>query len=149
MKTVIAGWPKSGKTQLSRKLAGEQSADLTSTDTLKESHGWSEASEAVAGWFDRPGPWIIEGVAAVRALRKWLKRNEEGKPCDVIYYLSEPFVELTKGQSAMGTGVDTVMAEIRDELESRGVQLVWGFPESESTAVASSVTEMRSPKLDA
>jgi hypothetical protein len=42
--------------------------------------GWSEASAAVIPWISRPGPWIIEGVAVPRALRKWFAANPTGKP---------------------------------------------------------------------
>ena len=85
--------------------------------------GWSEASAAAALWFDTPGPWVVEGVAAPRALRKWLAAHPEGKPCDVLIVLTEPHEPLTPGQAAMAKGCETVLREVRGELERRGVEI--------------------------
>lgn len=143
LRILIAGWPKCGKTTLAASLG---ITPIYTTDALKESHGWREASEEASFWLDRAGPWVIEGVAVPRAIRKWLMRDSEGKPCDILYYLSEPFEELTRGQATMGKGCDTVMADIQDELVSRGVEISWtvGKPSSDETPKASGNTEMRS-----
>ncbi len=148
---LIAGWPRAGKTTLAAKLnrknaleklpviehpgndsiaffeiklgrIGEIGTVIYHTDALIVTHDWSAASQKVSELFDAPGPWIIEGVAVGRALRKWLARNPEGKPCDVIYYLREPRVELTRGQITMGKGSDTVWREIQAALLARGVE---------------------------
>jgi adenylate kinase family enzyme len=117
MRIAIAGGPRCGKTTLAAKLG-----DARHTDDVM-SLGWSEASAEVAAWFDAAGPWIIEGVAVPRALRKWLASHPEGKPVDVVYWLGEPFVDLTKGQSAMDKGCSKVWREIEEELRSRGVAI--------------------------
>ena len=56
------------------------------TDDVKHLE-WSAASLEVATWFDAPGPWIVEGAAAVRALRKWLATNPFITPADAIYWM--------------------------------------------------------------
>lgn len=135
---VIAGGPRTGKTSLAGRLGrteiplvlepdhppvcmpGPSFPDVRHTDDLIHL-GWSEASAAAALWLDAPGPWIVEGVAAVRALRKWLAGHPEGRPCDVVYWLIEPVVPVTPGQAAMARGCATVWNEIRDALQSRGV----------------------------
>lgn len=122
-RTVIIGGPRTGKTTLALQFADDFGCAVHHLDDLIQTHNWSEASEAASHYFDRPGPWIVEGVAAVRALRKWLARSETGKPCDVILTLMMPRVELTKGQSAMAKGVATVWREIAHELVARGVVL--------------------------
>lgn len=93
------------------------------TDDLISTHEWSAASLEASRWIDEPGPWIIEGVALPRAIRKWLERNPTGMPADVLYWSSMPRIPLTPGQSAMGKGCDTVWDAIRDEVARRGVKL--------------------------
>ncbi len=124
MKTLIAGGPKTGKTTLSNQLSANGGACVVRhCDDLIGKYDWSEASEEISKWFDEPGDFVIEGVQVARALRKWLKRNETGKPCDMIYYGWKPFVELIGGQAAMKKGCDTVWNEIEPELKQRGVMI--------------------------
>ncbi len=117
-RVVIAGVPRAGKTT----LAGGSIVPVKSTDDLIDL-GWSQASERASQWFDEPGPWVVEGVACPRALRKWLKRVPQGKPCDRIVWLDRPYVELTPGQTAMAKGCRTVWAEVKHELIRRGVDV--------------------------
>ena len=118
---VIVGVPRSGKTTFSRELAGRLGHSTRHTDDLIGKLDWSGASMHASTWFDSPGPWIIEGVAAVRALRKWLAANENGAPCDRIYWLGSPRLELSPGQATMAKGCSTVWREILPELRGRGV----------------------------
>lgn len=124
MKIVILGGPITGKTTLAQQVSVELDIkNVYHTDDLK-SMEWSAASEAASYWFDRPAPWIIEGVAVARALRKWLKRNP-GKRLDIqIITLQRPYKPLLKGQLAMGRGVATVLREIAVELKQRGAVFV-------------------------
>lgn len=106
-RVLIIGWPNTGKTTLAAQMGGGRS-----TDEVKDMD-WSEASEAVSKWFDAPGPWIIEGVAIPRALRKWKEANPgKAAPVDRIIRLVAPHVKLSTGQTVMGKGMDTVLAEI-------------------------------------
>lgn len=144
---VIAGVPKAGKTTASMAICGvATTADLTRTpaglsgrfgpgayvrhtdDLIGASlgHGplsWSGVSEVVATWFDATGPWIVEGVAAVRALRKWLAAHPTGAPCDRVLWLDTPRVALTAGQRRMAAGCRTVWREIEPSLLARGVHV--------------------------
>jgi adenylate kinase family enzyme len=104
---AIIGWPKTGKTTLAAKMGGGRSTD----DVLHL--GWSEASAEVSNWLDKPGPWVIEGVALPRALRKWHERNPgEPPPVDKVILLKTPKQDLTPGQITMGKGLDSVLAGI-------------------------------------
>ena len=115
MRLVICGGPKTGKTTLG-------GPDALHTDDLIATHGWSQDSQHIADdWLERPGPWTIEGVTAVRGLRKWLRANPEGKPCDKALLLTVPHVELTPKQASMAKGIATVWDEIATDLRSRGV----------------------------
>ncbi len=115
---VIAGVPKSGKTT----LAKDYSCDVMHTDDLI-AFGWSEASELVASeWMRKPGPWVIEGVATVRALRKAMM-GTVAKPCDAVLYLGAPHVELSAGQQGMAKGIASVWAEVMPRLKARGVKV--------------------------
>jgi hypothetical protein len=124
-RVVVGGGPRVGKTMLARRLATD-GRPVRETDEAIDL-GWSGASEHVATWLDAPGPWIVEGVAVARALRKWLASHPEGRPCDLLLWSSVPRSDRTPGQVTMGKGCETVLAEIRGELTRRGVR-VEGFP---------------------
>lgn len=116
---VICGGPRTGKTTLANRLADE-AGDPTSimvghADDLIPL-GWSEASQRIADeWLTHPGPWILEGVAMVRALRKWRESHPgEPPPCDEVRRLEYRFVDLTPGQIAMTKGERTVWNEIEE-----------------------------------
>lgn len=115
---VIVGGPLRGKSSLAaayalpvfcsdpKSLARNPSAAVT---YLPEGLEWSEASAYVAEtWFAMPGPWVIEGVATARALRKWAETHPTGYPCDRILVLHRPVRGCTIGQEAMAKGVATV-----------------------------------------
>lgn len=116
LRIVLAGGPRTGKTTLANALG----LPVRHTDDLIEL-GWVAAGAAAAKWFDAPGPWIVEGVTAPRALRRWLKRHRRGKPCDVIVFLAEPAIARTPGQEAMAKGCAKIYGEIRAALRRRGV----------------------------
>jgi len=121
---VIAGGPKVGKTTLGTELAKALGVTLQSTDALIHM-GWSEVSEHVAReWLTRPGPWVIEGVATLRSIRKWLAAHPQGMPCDEIRLGERPWVARTSGQESMAKGVVTVWNEIAAAVEARGVRVV-------------------------
>jgi hypothetical protein len=124
----ITGGPRTGKTTLAARLDAEMPCDhnpchgIRHTDDLINL-GWSEASEAASRWFDEPGPWIIEGVAVSRALRKWRDQHpDEPPPVDRVIYLSEPHETLTPGQATMAKGVATVHEQLADWLADHGVR---------------------------
>lgn len=121
---VIIGPPKAGKTTLAGEMAKSSGAELRHTDDLIGELDWSGCSALIASdWFAQPGPWIIEGVAAVRALRKWLASNGDGKPCDKIIALSKSWVELTPRQAGMASACAGIWGTIRGQLRARGVTI--------------------------
>lgn len=136
---AITGGPRTGKTTMAKRLVGDSSiADwgtpgacfggptraeqfVRHTDDLIHL-GWSGASQAACGWFDEPGPWIIEGVAVSRALRKWRDQHPgEPPPVDRVIYLAEPHETLVYGQRVMASGVRTVHDEIELWLRQHGI----------------------------
>jgi hypothetical protein len=119
---LITGGPRTGKSTLGRELDPHY---LETDQPYREGKAWSDVSDHVSYWFDRPGPWVIEGVAVPRALRKWLARHPGSltRPCDrVIFLTNEPF-EPSKGREAMAKGVLSVWREVLPELRRRGVPL--------------------------
>lgn len=118
-RVVIVGGPRTGKTTLAQRL--DPNAKHTD-DTIRR--GWEPAIETVAGWMGGSEPVTIEGVQGARGLRKWLQDHPTGKPCDEVIHLRTPVVPRTRGQAIMAKGIETVLKEIRPELQARGVKIV-------------------------
>jgi len=121
IKIAIAGIPKAGKTTLSKEISN---GEVFHTDDLIKTKEWSAASLEISTWFNKEGPFIIEGVAVPRALRKWLRAHEKGKPCDKLIWLKNPYIKLSPGQETMAKGCIKVMDEIKEELRGRGVEIM-------------------------
>jgi hypothetical protein len=121
---VIAGGPRTGKTSRAEQLAAELGVPVRHTDDLISTHAWSAASDEVATWLEQPGPWIVEGVAAVRGLRKWMQRHAWGPPADLVYWGAEPVVLRSRQQQTMANGCGTIWREILPLLLSRNVQVL-------------------------
>lgn len=123
----IVGGPRTGKTTHADKEAKRLEWPVLHTDDLIEKYaadddGWSEVSEEVVTWLDRPGPWIIEGVRVVHGLRKWMRANAVGKPCDEVRCLWQKKVSYTNdGQGPLAKQVQNIFDRIRGELAGRGV----------------------------
>lgn len=129
---LITGGPGTGKTTLATEIAAldgrrrlctdPQDLCPAGTDGAPVGMTWSGVSEFIAapgGWLDQPGPWVIEGVAVPRALRKWLAREgfDAPPPCDKLIVLTRPFVEQSPGQAAMASGVQSVTDDLWDWLQ--------------------------------
>lgn len=123
-RVVVIGPPRAGKTTYADARGDREGTRVRHTDDLIGAVSWSRVSEIIAfHWFDEPGPWIIEGVAAVRALRKWLRSHKSGSPCDEIVLLDRPKLALNAGQERMRKSCATIWEQIETELRSRGVQV--------------------------
>lgn len=124
MRIVIGGGPRTGKTTYALDtILVPIETPTWHTDSLVGTHSWSEASAEVAAWMHRPGPWIIEGVATARALRKFMRACPD-EPCDLVVWCRTLLELHTKaGQDAMRKGCETVFRSILPELERRGVKV--------------------------
>jgi GTPase SAR1 family protein len=129
---VITGGPRTGKTTLANRLADENgdptgitvahTDDLIAQCAHLGKDAWSEGSRLASEWLNAPGPWIIEGVALARALRKWREAHPGEPPAvDKVIRLTEPHVALPKGQAAMTKGEETVWREIESWILHAGV----------------------------
>lgn len=131
---VITGVPRSGKTSVANALSKAIDTErgirpvenlhhpVRHTDDLVGKCGWSGASLEAATWLDTPGPWIIEGVTTIRALRKWAWRSPKHlKPCDYIFWAEAPHGPITAEQRTLMKGCQTIWARLYDELAMRGV----------------------------
>lgn len=123
MRILIGGGPRTGKTTLAAQWGAELGAPVWSTDDLIPTHDWSAASHEVMHWIERPGPWVIEGVAVARALRKWLLAHETGTPADTVIWIVRPKVTRTVKQEAMAKGCDTVWHDVQLLLALRGTHI--------------------------
>jgi adenylate kinase family enzyme len=91
---VIIGGPHVGKTTLAKRLRDECGISNTHHSDDVKHLGWSESSAAVSEWFNESGEWIVEGVQAARALRKWLKANPDAELDADILILDHVFGDL-------------------------------------------------------
>jgi uncharacterized protein len=88
---------------------------------LPEGLSWSEASSYIAeNWFSMPGGWCCEGIAMVRALRKWVEIVDYD-PLTIsnlrVVYLKTPVIdqrEMAPGQVAMLKAVETIWQGIKE-----------------------------------
>jgi hypothetical protein len=111
---VIAGGPKAGKTTLSGLLG----RPVLHSDDLIGYYSWSGVSEELARRMVPDERWVMEGVATVRALRKWMSLNPGQKlPVDLVILMTEPLVDITPRQFGMLKAVLTIWEEIRDATE--------------------------------
>lgn len=123
-RVIICGGPRTGKSTLAVRLGERHGIPVKFGDSLVGTHEWSEASAEVAKWIEDPGEWIIDGVVAVRALRKWLAAYP-GKPLDAaVVYLRDAIQVQTDKQQAMAKGIRTVWEEIEKDLSSRGAWII-------------------------
>ncbi len=123
-RVIIAGGPRTGKSTLAVRAGERHGHQVRHGDSLVGTHEWSEASAEVAKWFDESGRWIVEGVSAPRAIRKWLKANP-GKPVDATIVWCPSKVQVRgKPQDSMAKAVETVWREILPELKRRGAKVI-------------------------
>ena len=126
---LITGSPLAGKTTLARDIFLQYNINMFHTDDLisPDKQNWSEVSQIVSDklYTMLHNSFIYEGVAIPRALRKFLNEYSEyrEKPCDLIIYMPNPRIRLTKGQESMRKGVETVWREILPQLISLGVRI--------------------------
>jgi adenylate kinase family enzyme len=121
---ILCGGPRTGKSTLAVRLSERHSIPVKFGDSLVGTHEWSEASLEVSNWIDDPEPWIIDGVVAVRALRKWLPRNPDAKPDFVVVYMRDNIQVQTDKQKAMAKAIHTIWKEVEPELVRRGIKVI-------------------------
>ncbi len=132
-KIILVGAPRSGKSTYARQLR-QRGIPTYCTDPeslvkdieknvtyLPEGLDWSQASQYVVDeWLSMKGPWCIEGIATVRALRKALDGYKELlKGVQVIRIKGQHKDDVTKpGQITLKKGIDTVWKEIAPTLRA-------------------------------
>lgn len=84
---------------------------------LGDPQAWSLASEYIATvLMARPGPWVLEGVAMARALRKWLPLHPGELPAEHVVVFAEAMAPQSEGQRRMSVGVASVFAQVSGRL---------------------------------
>jgi 2-phosphoglycerate kinase len=123
---LIIGGPGTGKTTFANELARKTGFELVHTDDLMHMN-WSDQSEVLARKMAHTaaedGAFIVEGVAAVRALRKALDMAQ--KPVDEIHIMRKQHLPgYSKGADAMRKGIDTVWRGIEEKVLALGISVV-------------------------
>lgn len=127
-RVILVGGPMRGKSTYARRfrvpiMCTDARSQVREPDPdveyLPEGLEWSAASAYVAEhWLTRPGPWVIEGVATARALRKWFAVHAE-PPADRVLLFVRPAATPTDGQERMAAGVMKVWSEVADLVADR------------------------------
>jgi hypothetical protein len=124
MRIAIAGVPRAGKSSFALQLERATGYPVVHADDFV-ALGWSEASDEVARRLYTPGPYILEGVAVTRGLRKALDIGPD-RPCDRVHWFGDAREAHSRGQASMATADRKRFSEMRAELERRGVQVIDG-----------------------
>jgi hypothetical protein len=154
-RVVIIGGPRCGKSTLARHLRETRSIPTfcgdpeslvkdheTSVTYLDDGLAWSDASQYVTDvWLAQLGPWCVEGVSVVRALRKLVAAGNADllKGVDIVH-LQSPQVDQSSGQQSMAKGVETVWNEIAAYFPQAVTVIATETPAVSSVSVASSRT---------
>jgi hypothetical protein len=127
MRIAITGVPHGGKTYTAKLLSAVLEIPYSGTDDVMHLE-WSEGSRIVSEWFDKPGPWIIEGVVVPRAIRKWRARFADDKPIpdppfDKLIVLRGTGSTLLRGQEIMGKQVLGLIDTYKDWIGERWIEI--------------------------
>lgn len=129
---ILVGPPRAGKSTYARELRA-RGIPTYCTDPLSlvkdpekgvhylpEGLSWNDASKYVVDeWFPMPGPWCIDGVATVRAIRKLFAYGKGSllHGVRIVRFTKQHERAVTKnGQRAMAKGIDTVWLEIEPDV---------------------------------
>lgn len=122
MKLVITGYPKTGKSTIADRFKAAGYEVMHTDDVIELGQGAD--SQAISEWFNRPGNWVVEGVTAPRAIRKWLAQNP-GKefPADAVVYMKDHVVPW-ENKGTFTKGIDTVWSEVEGSVKKADASLL-------------------------
>lgn len=129
LRIILVGGPRCGKSTLARKLRKQYNIPTFCTDPLSlvkdledgvtylpEGMEWSESSKFVLDrWMSKEGPWCIDGIASVRAIRKAITEGKKDilEGVYILPVLKQYQDAVTKkGQISLLKGVEKVWYEI-------------------------------------
>lgn len=100
--------------QQARQARGGHPNALYAPSVYNFSQHWSDLSQWVADtWLNNAGPWVIEGVAVYRALRKWHDAHPgEEAPCTALLWPTEPRIQLSERAQQMGRTHDEKLSDL-------------------------------------
>lgn len=138
MRVIVVGGPSRGKSTLADRLHAETGAPVYCGDpasTVRYQYPYVRylpegldfrgdrgcAAWIASHWLGMPGPWIMEGHAMARALRRYLAVSSK-PPADRIVVLDCPAHRAeTPGQAAMHKAVMTVWRQVARHPALRGL----------------------------
>ena len=123
-RVLISGVPRSGKTTLSKLLAGKQAT--FHTDTLMGGDTFEKQGHLVASLLEDNNYYIYEGCMVVRGVREWFNVHIDEAPCEVFIWLEEPRTALNSSQQKVLRNIKPVFDSVIDELQNTGVVILRG-----------------------
>lgn len=115
MKIVLTGYPKTGKSTLGDQLSKRLGWPVFHTDDVIEL-GVHNDSQRVSDWFDKPGDWIVEGVIAPRAIRKWFDQNPgRSFPADAVVFMRDHVVPW-ENKGTFVKSIETVWGQVEGKV---------------------------------
>lgn len=127
MRIVIAGAPRCGKSTLLRELALDFPCAV-STDDFIHHTPWEEVPNACIRVLEKYDSWALEGVNAVRVLRRWIRDLGTCPLIDKVYYLTKPMAPRKPAHESMAKGIHKQWREVEPWLLKMGVEIVREVP---------------------
>ena len=116
MKLVITGFPKTGKTTLAAAFEAKGYKVRHTDDAIDL--GIHNDSQAISEWFNEPGDWVVEGVTAPRAIRKWIDQHPNQRlPADKVVFLRDHVTEW-ENKGTFTKGIETVWGQVQGSVSS-------------------------------
>lgn len=122
MRVVIAGGPRVGKSTLFRSMALDYPVAIGTDDFMHLP--WEAVPNAVISVLERSDDWLLEGVQALRVLRRWIRDRTDYPGVDLVYYLTEPMAARTPRHWSMAKAIDKHWRDVVPRLAADGTDII-------------------------
>jgi len=85
---------------------------------------WEAVPNAVIRVLSEHDSWLLEGVQALRVLRRWIRDRDDFPGVDVCYYLTTPLAERTPRHWSMAKAIEKHWRDVMPRLVADGTQII-------------------------